>query len=59
MIKFLADEDFNNRIVRGLLRRQPEVPQSAAIGPVIDDLILIAVASEAQEFENRIAYLPL
>lgn len=23
MIAFLADEDFNNRIVRGLLRRQP------------------------------------
>ncbi|MBP6787457.1 MAG: DUF5615 family PIN-like protein [Candidatus Promineofilum sp.] len=23
MIKFLADEDFNNRILRGLLRRQP------------------------------------
>lgn len=25
MIKFLADEDFNNRIVRGLLRRLPDL----------------------------------
>jgi ABC-type sugar transport system substrate-binding protein len=116
MIKFLADEDFNNRIVRGLLRRQPnldilrvqdtpmagapdaavldwaaqqprvllthdvstmtkyayqrlqsgrsmagiiEVPQSAAIGQIIDDLILIAGTSVTQEYENRVEYLPL
>lgn len=25
MIKFLADEDFNNRILRGVLRRQPKL----------------------------------
>lgn len=25
MIKFLADEDFNNRILRGLLRRQSDL----------------------------------
>lgn len=25
MIKFATDEDFNNRILRGLLRRQPEL----------------------------------
>ena len=104
MIKFLADEDFNNRILRGLLRRQPdldilriqdtplagahdaavlgwatqhirillthdvstmtqyayqrlqsgrsiagiiEVSQSAAIGQIIDDLLLIASTSVA------------
>ena len=116
MIKFLADEDFNNRILRGLLRRQPdldilriqdtplagapdaavlewatqhtrillthdvgtvtqyayqrlqsgrsiagiiEVAQSAAIGQIIDDLLLIASTSVAQEYENRVEYLPL
>ena len=116
MLKFLADEDFNNRILRGLLRRRPdlnilriqdtsvagahhvvvlewaaqhdrvllthdvstmtkyaydrlqsgssiagiiEVPQSAAIGQIIDDLILIALTSTAQEYENRVEYLPL
>jgi len=25
MIKLAADEDFNNRIVRGVLRRRPDV----------------------------------
>lgn len=25
MIKFLADEDFNNRILRGVVRRQPRI----------------------------------
>jgi len=25
MLKFLADENFNNNIVRGLLRRQPNL----------------------------------
>lgn len=116
MLKFLADEDFNNRILRGLLRRRPdldiiriqdtplagasdsailewaaqhdrillthdvstmtkyayerlqsggriagiiEVPQSAAIGPIIDDLLLVAAGGAPQEYENRVAYLPL
>jgi predicted nuclease of predicted toxin-antitoxin system len=116
MIKFLADEDFNNRILRGLLRRQPEldilriqdtplagapdtlvlewaaehgrvllthdvstmtkyayqrlqsgrsiagiieVSQSTAIGQIVDDLLLIASTSMAQEYENRVEYLPL
>ncbi|CUS04382.2 conserved protein of unknown function [Candidatus Promineifilum breve] len=116
MIAFLADEDFNNRIVRGLLRRQPdidivrvqdielagapdaailewaaqngrvllthdvstlthfaqermragermagviEVPQSAPIGQIIEDLLLIAAISTPEEYEDRIDYLPL
>jgi hypothetical protein len=36
-----------------------EVPQSAAIGQIIDDLILIAGTSVTQEYENRVEYLPL
>jgi hypothetical protein len=116
MIAFLADEDFNNRIVRGLLRRQPdldlirvqnthlfgapdaeilewatqnrrvllthdvstmihhaserfqrgqqiagiiEIPQSAPIGLIIEDILLAAAVSAPEEFENRIVYLPL
>lgn len=116
MLRFLADEDFNNRIVRGLLRRQPdldvirvqdtplagtsdptildwatrnnriplthdvstmtghafertrsggslvgiiEVPQSASIGQIIEDILLIAATCTPEEFENRIEYLPL
>ena len=43
MLRFVADEDFNNRILRGLLRRLPEVdvvriqdtPLSGAADPVI------------------------
>lgn len=116
MLRFLADEDFNNRIVRGLLRRQPdldivrvqdislggasdaivlawaaqeerillthdvstvtriayermaagreiagviEVSQSAALGQAIEDILLIAATVTAQEFRNKIEYLPL
>lgn len=116
MLRFLADEDFNNRIVRGLLRRQPdldvirvqdtplagasdlaildwatrnnrillthdvstmtghafermrsgeslvgiiEVPQSAPIGQLIEDIILIAATCTSEEFENHVEYLPL
>jgi len=115
MLRFLADEDFNNRIVRGLLRRAPEVDivrvqdtpmfgasdaailewaarhgrvllthdvstitrfaferiragqpvagvieiaQSAPIGQVIEDIILIKTAGTADEYENRVVYLP-
>lgn len=35
------------------------VPQSMAIRAVVDDLVLIWVASEAEEWNNRIRVLPL
>lgn len=44
MIRFVADEDFDNRILRGLLRRQPEVDlvriQDTSLSGVDDPTIL-------------------
>ncbi len=48
MIRFLADEDFDNRIVRGRQRRLPAL-----------DLVLIAEYSLEGEYQNRIVFLPL
>jgi predicted nuclease of predicted toxin-antitoxin system len=116
MISFLADEDFNGRIVRGLLLRSPEidlvrvqdiqlsgahdlqilrsaeddrrivlthdkrsmprhfrehlaryshapgvviVDDLASIGNCIEDVLLIAICSEADEWQDRIVYVPL
>jgi predicted nuclease of predicted toxin-antitoxin system len=116
MLKLAADENFNGRILRGLLRRDPdidiiriqdteayqagdpemlewaanqgriilthdirtvtkfaneriregkpmpgifEVSQSAPIGRVIEDLLLLAVASSQDEWEGRTLYIPL
>jgi predicted nuclease of predicted toxin-antitoxin system len=115
-MRFLADENFNGSVVRGLLRRDPSVdivrvqdteiyqaddptvlewaaqenrillthdsstmpdfvserirngkpvlgvilvPQNAAIGEVIEDLLLVIGASEPVEYENRVVRLPL
>lgn len=33
-------------------------PQEAPLGPVIDDLLLIWAASEAEEWHHRIVFLP-
>jgi len=35
------------------------VPQRARLAPVIDDLILIAFCTEAEEWLNRIEFLPI
>jgi len=35
------------------------VPQSLAVGQAVDDLALIWAASQAEEWINRMAYLPL
>ena len=116
MLPFLADENFNNDILRGVLRRNPdldivrvqdvglsgspdpeilawaakeqrlvlthdvsrmtryayerveagesmpgvfEVPRSARLGQVIEDLLLIAEMSGEEEWENQVRYLPL
>jgi hypothetical protein len=34
------------------------VPQTAALGQVIDDLVLVAEASTAEEWEGTIVFLP-
>ncbi len=50
MLKFLADEDFNNRIVRGLLRRQPDLDivrvQDVALRGASDAVVLAWAAQE-------------
>lgn len=45
----------NGRTIAGLLM----VPQISPIGPVIDNLLLIWSASEAEEWENQVVFLPL
>ncbi len=45
MTPFVADEDFNGAITRGLLRRGVDM--------------LIATCSDADEWRNRVTYLPL
>jgi len=45
-IRFLADENFNRKIVVGLQRR-------------IEDLELVIGASLAGEWDNHVSYLPL
>jgi len=52
MIKFAADEDFNNRILRGVVRRQPDLDirrkQDAGIGRADDRQVLAWAASEGR-----------
>jgi hypothetical protein len=56
VISFLVDEDFNNDVVRGLLRR---VAQSLAVGQVIEDLLLIVQCSAPADWTHQVVYLPL
>ena len=35
------------------------IPQTLAVGTAIDELLLIWVASESAEWENRLEWLPL
>jgi hypothetical protein len=115
-VKFLCDENFNGRILRGLKRRKPDldvvigqdvglsgqkdppvlewaatqgritlthdvrtmpkfarerirdgkylpglivVPEQMPIGEAVRDLMIVVECSEANEWENRIEYLPL
>lgn len=50
MLRLATDEDFNNRIVRGLLRRQPELDilrvQDAGLSGKSDEEILAWAANE-------------
>ena len=116
MLRFAADENFNNNILRGMLQREPdldiirvqdvglsgvddpgilawaaeeervllthdvntitkyayerievglrmpgvfEVNLDAPLGQIIDDLLLLALLSLDNEWENRIGYVPL
>jgi hypothetical protein len=35
------------------------IPQSVPIGPAIEELLLIWAASDAEEWQNRLEWLPL
>lgn len=52
MLRLATDEDFNNRIVRGLLRRQPELDilrvQDAGLAGSDDEEVLAWAASEGR-----------
>jgi hypothetical protein len=52
MIKLATDEDFNNRILRGVLRRNPSLnicrKQDAGIGRADDPQVLAWAASEGR-----------
>jgi hypothetical protein len=115
-VKLLADEDFDNRILRALMRRRPDldivraqdvglsgapdpdvlqwaadhdrillshdvstmtryaydrlragshfagmlqVPQRLGIGPAVDDILITLASATADEWKNRIFFLPL
>ncbi len=51
----LAEHISQHRQVPGIFVLRPK----ATIGQIIDDLILIALAGEPQEYQNRITYIPL
>jgi hypothetical protein len=50
MLRLATDEDFNNRIVRGLLRRQPDLDilrvQDAGLAGKKDDEVLAWASTE-------------
>ncbi len=50
MLKLAADENLNNDVVRGLLRRRPDLDE---------DILLLAECSLEGEWEGQVRYLPL
>ena len=52
MSRFLVDEDFNNDLVRGLLRRNPRTDllrvQDCGLCGATDDAVLVRAASEGR-----------
>ncbi len=51
----LADHISKNNQVPGIFVLRPK----ATIGQIIDDLILIALLGEPEEYQNRITHIPL
>jgi hypothetical protein len=74
-VRFLADADLNKAIVSGVLHMPAHfrdfkkagkhsaglflVPQSLDIGVAIEELLLIWLASESSDWEDRLEWLPL
>jgi predicted nuclease of predicted toxin-antitoxin system len=72
MLRLAADENLNNSIVRGLLRRQPELDivriQDVGLSGADDPTVLEWAAQEGRvllthsfdnEWEGQVRYLPL
>ena len=54
MTRFAWERVANGQSMPGLF----EVDPNLGIGPAIEELVLIATCGEANEFENRVHYLP-
>ncbi|MEQ9370208.1 MAG: hypothetical protein RIG63_14490 [Coleofasciculus chthonoplastes F3-SA18-01] len=54
-IKNNYDDLSQHRQVPGIFVLRPK----ATIGQIIEDLILIALVGEPQDYQNRITYIPL
>ena len=53
-VRFLADADLNKDNPGVFL-----IPQRLDVGTAIEELLLIWLASEAEEWEDRLEWLPL
>lgn len=58
-IRFQADADLNQIIVKATLRREPGIDFQTAHAAGLEGLVLIWAATEAEEWINRIFALPL
>lgn len=58
-VRFLADENLNREIVTGLCQASSSCGPHLPVRVVIDDLCVVAEASDAAEWEGRVLYLPL
>jgi hypothetical protein len=70
VIALAVDENFDHHILRALLRRAPkldaregmpgviEVQARAAVGVVVEDLLLVVECATADDFRDRVFYVP-
>ena len=68
MLRFLADENLNDQLVRGLRRRLPDVDivRAREVGlsgvpdpEALEDLSLLVQVATPDDFERAVIYLPL
>jgi hypothetical protein len=63
--RFQADADLNQTIVLAVLRKEPgidfrtAVPQSLSPGAAAEEILLIWSVTSAEEWLNRLVYLPI
>ncbi len=63
-MRFATDENFDRRILEGLLKRLPVpgviiVARNTPIGLAIDELEIMLQVYTALEFENQVHYIPI